>query len=128
MKQSEYGTFIDFLNDYSSAILQVPPDPNVMATAAKLRSLPYKKGRGERKLLTPDAIHLASALTLRDTYKVPLTAFHTFDNGNGGGAAGKSIALLGYHEWCEGLESDPLAQKVISLNISKPEHPAPKLV
>jgi hypothetical protein len=45
----------------------------------------YTKTGGKRILATPDAIHFATALTLTDTYKVPLDGFHTFDAGKGKG-------------------------------------------
>jgi len=127
MTKSSFGTFSEFLRDYSSAVVQVTPDPVVMGLASQIRSVQYQRGNGKRKLATPDAIHLASAVCLRDIYKVPLTAFHTFDNGKGKGPDGKSVPLLDYDLWCEGVEHEPTAQKVLSLSRVRPEHPTPRL-
>lgn len=123
IKGTRNSSFLEFLNEFSAAVVPISPDPNVMALASELRSLTYTKTGGTRKLYTPDAIHLASALTLIDTYGVPLTAFHTFDNGKSRGAEGPGTPLLTFETWCESCADDPLAQKVIALNRSHPVHP-----
>ncbi|WP_404289309.1 type II toxin-antitoxin system VapC family toxin [Microvirga sp. RSM25] len=127
LKNSTYGTFTEFLRDYSSAVIQITPDPVVMGLASQLRDLRYTKGNGKRKLLTPDAIHLASAITLRDNYKVPITALHTFDDGKSKGPDGKGVPMLSIETWCEGIEEDPVAQKVITLRRDHPLHPFPRM-
>lgn len=98
-----------------------------MRTASELRSLVYKKSNGERKLSTPDAIHLASALTLDEVYGVGIEAFHTFDNGKSRDHDGKGVPMLTFETWCTECANDPLAQKVINLNRSKPNHPNKQL-
>ncbi|WP_448954842.1 type II toxin-antitoxin system VapC family toxin [Labrys neptuniae] len=128
LKKSAFGTFPEFLATLKSSVVQVSPDPNIMAVAGQLRSLPYTKGNGQRSLGTPDAIHLATALALIETFKVPLDAFHTFDSGKSKGPDGRNVGLLNYHEWCQGLEADALAQRVVSMKRSKPEHPTPMLL
>lgn len=125
---STYGTFTDFLNEYQGAIIQVSADPNVMQIASEIKSLSYSKtGSKKREIGTADAIHLASALALRDTFGVTLSAFHTFDNGGSKGIDGKSVPLLSYEDWCENCLNDPVAQKVIWLPRKKPDHPNPRL-
>ena len=123
LKTAKYGDFSSFLRDFKGAVVPVTPDPNVMAVAAELRSLEYTKTGGTRKLATPDAIHLASALALVDTYRITLDAFHTFDDGKNS----NDLPLLSYDQWCEKCASDPLAQRVIKMSRCKPLHPTPKL-
>ena len=72
---------------------------------------------------------LATALELKETFSTEIHAFHTFDDGKGQrGPEGKGIPLLSYHEWCEGLEEDPLAKRIIELNRCLPIHPSPQMV
>ncbi|MCJ2063506.1 PIN domain-containing protein [Methylobacterium sp. J-088] len=127
MRNSSFGTFEEFLEDYSAAIIQITPDPNIMSLAGALRSLQYTKDNGKRKLLTPDAIHLASAIYLKDEFKVPLAALHTFDDGKSKGPEGKSIPILSAETWCGAIANDPTAKRLINLIRSKPEHPTPRL-
>lgn len=127
MKASPFGKFSDFLLDFSSAVTQITPDPGIMTLAGDLRSLQYTKDNGKRKLLTPDAIHLASAIYLKEAYKVPLVALHTFDDGKSKGPEGKSIPMLSAEAWCTAIANDPIAKKLINLSRKKPEHPSPKL-
>ncbi|WP_205756132.1 hypothetical protein, partial [Labrenzia sp. 011] len=108
---------------WGSGVVPITPDVNVMRTASELRSLQYTKTGGVRKLSTPDAIHLASALELEETYGVQNDAFHTFDRGKSKDADGKGIPLLGFEDWCEQCSNDPLANKAIALKRCKPSHP-----
>lgn len=127
MKPDRYDSFPAFLRAFASAVIPVTPDPNIMALASELRSLTYTKTGGERKLHTPDAVHLASAISLRETFRVPLKAFHTFDNGKTRGAEGPGTPLLTFETWCEKCADDPLARKVIEMTRSHPIHPNKKL-
>jgi hypothetical protein len=124
---SNYGSFSDFLADYTGIIQQVSADPNVMLLASALRGLTYTKTGGKRDLATPDAVHLASALALQSNYGVTLDAFHTFDDGKGKGPGGKSISLLSFETWCEACADDPIARRVIAMKRSRPDHPNPRL-
>lgn len=121
--KSTHDSFLSFLDDFKSAVIPISPDPNVMALASELRSLTYVKTGGERKLLTPDAIHLASAVTLVDVYGVKLEAFHTFDSGKGRSIEGKGTPLLTFETWCGECKDDPIAQKVIGMDRCHPSHP-----
>lgn len=128
LKNTAHTKFIDFLRDYSSCIVQIGADPIVMGIAADLKSLPYKFGSANRRLMTPDAIHLATVLTLKDAYNVEIDAFHTFDKGKAKGPEGKGIPLLGFEKWCEGIEADPLAKRVIDMKREQPNHPSPTII
>ncbi|WP_156467619.1 MULTISPECIES: PIN domain-containing protein [unclassified Methylobacterium] len=126
LNTSKYQKFEDFLDEYSAAVVQVTPDPVIMSLAGDLRSLQYEKTGGKRKLLTPDAIHIASALVIQDVYKVPIKALHTFDAGNSKGPEGRSLPILLAETWCDAIADDPIAQRLINLPRCKPEHPMPK--
>lgn len=119
--------FDEFRALWGGGIVPVSPDPNTMHLASELRSLIYTKTGGQRRLHTTDAIHLASALTLIDVYGVPLEAFHTFDAGGKRDPEGKGVPLLGYQDWCEQCEDDPLARRIIDMVRTKPLHPNRRL-
>jgi predicted nucleic acid-binding protein len=126
----EIGSFQDFVNDLQGAVVVVDATPNVMHAAGGLRDLPYRKGSSPgRRLATPDAIMLASALHLAEALNVKLDAFHTFDDGKKRGPEGRSVPLLSYQEWCEGFTVDQMkiAQPVVALNRQQPIHPTPGL-
>jgi hypothetical protein len=125
-----YGSFQDFVDDFQGAMIIVDASPNVTQTAGRFRDLPYRKGAStNRRLTTPDAIMLASAIYLTEAMGLGLTAFHTFDDGRRRGPEGRSIPLLSYHEWCEGFSPDQMqvAKPVIDMARRRPIHPSPKL-
>lgn len=125
------GTFGDFIADYEGVVVPHDADPNVMRLCGELRDLPYRKGdSANRRLSTPDAIILSTAVHLRDAYGVAFAAFHTFDGGGKKDLDGnKSIPILGYETWCDGFSGDQMsvASKVITLNRCRPIYPAPKI-
>ena len=124
---SPYGDFNEFLADYAGAVTTIGADPNVMSLAADIKNLTYTKTGGTREVGMADAMHLASALALIEDYGVPLTTFHTFDDGKGKGLEGRAVPLLSFHEWCEGCLDDPVARRIIALRRRRPDHPFPKL-
>lgn len=124
------GSFQDFVDDLQGAIVIIDASPNVTQRAGLLRDLPYRKGASaNRRLATPDAIMLASALYLADAMGIRLNALHTFDNGRRRGPEGRSVPLLSYHEWCEGFtpEQAKVAKPVVDLLRVPPIHPSPRL-
>jgi predicted nucleic acid-binding protein len=78
----EIGSFSDFVDDFRGAIVIIDASPDVMHLAGRLRDLPYRKGTSPgRRLATPDAIMLASAVHLQQAFGVNLNHFHTYDDG-----------------------------------------------
>ena len=96
--------------------------------AAYLRDNNFTKNKGRRKLLTPDAIHLASCLHLEDAYGVTIDEFHTYDSGKGKGLEGKAAPILGFEEWCDECKDNLLIERTIKLKRTKPLHPSPPLL
>ena len=123
---SDYSKFQEFLDDYEGLITPIGADPNILTLAGNLKDLKYKKGDSYKRILTTgDATMLATALELEDVYGAPVDHFHTFDKGNGPRSVegGKGVPLLTFEEWCEGIEDNPLAARVIGLNRCEPIHP-----
>jgi len=116
-------TFNAFLRSFRSAIVPIDPNPNIMITAGHLRGFTYTKNGGNRRLGTPDAIHLATALALQDSFRVPLDALHTFDRGMNG----KAAPIIGLEDWCDGCKDDEVVRKVIALKREPPLHRVPRL-
>jgi predicted nucleic acid-binding protein len=126
----ELGSFADFVDDFRGAIVVVDASAELMQLAGLLRDLPYKKAPSPgRRLATPDAIMLASAVHLKQAFGVNVDHFHTYDDGKRRGPDGKSVPLLSYHDWCEGFTPDQMrvARPVIDLDRRCPIHPHPRL-
>lgn len=129
LKNSDYGDFESFLDNFQKSIFIVNTTHLIYSRAGRLRDVKYKKGDSKNRNLTlGDAIMLASALELEDTYDIKLDAFHTYDDSRSGkGPEGKGIPLLSYHEWLEDVEVDGDIAKVVKLNRCEPIHSAPEL-
>lgn len=129
--KSRSMTVDSFFSMMSASVILMSPDPNIMRLAARLRDLPYKRDKSnKRQLSTPDAIHLATCVHAAEHHGAPIEAFHTFDNGGKRDEdGGKAVPLIDYHRWCEGFEPKhwAYASKVINLKRCKPTHPSPKL-
>jgi hypothetical protein len=109
----------------------IEPNPNIMALAGRLRAHSYPHPlRGsdpnakDRELGLGDAIHLATAIWLKEAAGVSDIVFHSFDNGRGKNWEGKCTPILDFHKYCDGLTSDPDVAKVIALTRTPPRHPA----
>lgn len=131
LKSGAVASFEAFLEDFKGAIIPIDPNPNIMSLAGLLRDLPYKKGGStKRRLGTPDAVMLASAIHLQEAHGVLLTCFHTFDKGKKKDAEGNgSVPLIGYETWCEDFTpvQMALATRVIDMKRIEPIHPEPHL-
>lgn len=123
------GTFQDFLKDFKGTIQVVDAGPYENQTAGLLKDIAYKRnGSNKRVLTTGDAIMLATALELEDTYGVKIDAFHTYDNGRGkGNPEGRGVPLLDYHLWLDGVADHELAARVVKMNRCRPAHGNPDL-
>lgn len=123
----EIGSFLDFVNDFSGAIVVIDATPEIMHVAGSLRDLPYRKATARRRLATPDAIMLASAVNLVQAFGVKLDHFHTYDDGKKRGVDGRSVPILSYQDWCDGFTSDQMryAKNVIDIDRCRPIHPSP---
>lgn len=132
LKNGATASFEEFLEDFKGAIIPIDPNPNIMTLSGLLRDLPYKKGAStKRRLGTPDAVMLASAIHLGDAHGVALTCFHTFDKGGKKDVDGTgSVPIIGYETWCEGFAPVQMAvaQRVIDIKRIAPVHPEPHLL
>lgn len=123
---------VEELSRYIRSIATVvTPDYNVMRQAARLRDIswcrPIKlRGKDEkpRRLTLGDAIHVASALWVKESSKVDDLEFLTFDNKAGTSietdAGTKSLPLLSLEDYTDGLGSDPDAMALVRLHRCKP--------
>lgn len=129
LKKSAHSTFQDFLRDFRGSISVVESGPYVNINAGLLKDIPYKKQNSTKRVLTTgDAIMLATALEIEETYSVSLDAFHTFDNGRGkGNPEGKGIPLLDYHLWLDDVDRPEIVDRVVALNRCKPIHNQPDI-
>ena len=127
MKNAAHGNFQEFLLDFRGSINVVETNPYINANAGLMKDVAYKRsGSTKRVLTTGDAIMLATAIEIEQTYGVNLNAFHTFDNGRGKGhPEGKGVPLLDYHLWLEDVERTELVNRVVNLNRCQPIHPTP---
>lgn len=112
-----HNSFLEFKNSLQSEIDIINPSPNILINAGLLKDYPYEKDKSSKRVLTTgDAIMLATALEVEDTYGIKLEAFHTFDKGRGkGNPEGKGIPLIGFETWVKSNPPD-LVNKVVNLN------------
>ncbi|WP_422374883.1 type II toxin-antitoxin system VapC family toxin [Roseibium sp.] len=124
-----YGNFNDFLEDFESAFHAISPTPDVMAQAGSIRDFKYPNPNGgsDRILGTADAIHLTTAIYVRDVLGIEDLVFHTLDAGKGKNWEGKCVPLLGYEKWTVGVPKNPYVKKICDLPRQKPAHPNPEL-
>ena len=72
---------------------------------------------------------LATCIYQRDVVGVPISEFHTFDNGKKRGLDGdRAVPILSYQDWCGGMDTTQkqLASQIINLKRRAPVHPSPK--
>jgi hypothetical protein len=133
-----FPSFEAFLSDFHGVIVSIDPNPLITSLAARLRDLPYRKGASAgRRLGTPDAIILATAIHLEQAYQIKLDAFHTYDKGKGKGdfddaddRIKKPVPIIGYETWCDGFDvaHQATSSLVTNLNRCPPIHSSPKLL
>lgn len=128
LKNKDFGTIFDLLNDFKSAFYPINPTPDIMSRAGQLRDLSFTKGDAKPRVVgTADAIHLMTCLHLRDELGVSDIVLHTFDEGKGKNWEGKCVPILGFEDWCEGNKDKELVKRVIDLPRVKPSHLSPEL-
>lgn len=109
----------------------VTPDPYVMLRAARLRDFkwtrpPDRRGRDElpRCMTLGDAIHIASALWVKEGWGVSDLEFLTFDNSSDKSIetdpGTKSLPLLSLDEFTHEIGNDPDVLAVLRLPRLKP--------
>ncbi|MEL7405301.1 MAG: hypothetical protein AAGJ89_17885 [Pseudomonadota bacterium] len=110
----------------------IDASPNIMSFAGALKDNKFvcstdhpKADERLRPLSTGDAIQLATAVSLREHWGVIGLEFHTFDEGKRASKedGGKTVPMIGFHNWCEGLDHKEEVSLVREMKRSKPEHP-----
>ena len=123
----------EFFADMGSAFIPHEPNPNIMIFAGRLRhaeptnpqpSGPQGNGRA---LGAADAIHLATAVYLKEAYKLDKLIIHSFDEGRGKTYDGRCVPIVGFERWYPEMKRTPEVQKVCSIPKLKPQHPSPDL-
>lgn len=101
--QREGATPAQIVAELRGVLTVLDPTPDIMSMAGMMkdnRFLLYEKGsKGEevtRELSTGDAIHLATALWMRDIAKMTDVEFHTFDDGRHRGPEGRCVPMLSF--------------------------------
>jgi predicted nucleic acid-binding protein len=125
------GTIHDFFEDLSGTFVPVDPTPNVFVAAGAMRDLdpinPSDPKAPRRSLGTPDSIHLATCLHVRDTLGVPDIVFHTFDDGKGKNWEGRCVPLLSFERWYPAATRSQLIGDVCNLPRLRPAYPQMRL-
>lgn len=129
---------VQVLRSISKSFIMIDTMPDIMSLAGHLRDQKYRPVDGPDRLAFPrplglgDAIHLATAVALREEFGVQNLKFHTFDQGKKPDAESgkKSVPMLGFDSWCRDCGLDEEVQKVIAIPKTKPIHdncPLPKV-
>ncbi|WP_424975286.1 type II toxin-antitoxin system VapC family toxin [Dinoroseobacter sp. S124A] len=128
-------TPLQIVQAVSAAFKYIPPSPDIMSLAGHLRDQEYTYINGPedkastRELSLGDAIHLATGIALQEEFGVQNLTVHSFDEGKtkDGQIGKKTVPMVGFHNWCRNNKNDEEIQRVLSLKITKPEHPSCKL-
>lgn len=130
LRADDDANFDRFLSSFEGAFRIVNPDVTLLSEAGRLRDVtsmnPDHKGKS-RILGTGDAIHLATAIRVRDVFGASDLIFHTFDDGKGRNWEGKCVPMLSYERWYPIGERTELVEKVCNLPRKKPVHPSPDI-
>jgi len=128
LKLKGYGSVADFMEDMAGAFTPIDPNPNILMMAGEMRDVrplhPQADPKAQQRTLgTPDAIHLASCLHVRDVLGVQDIVFHTFDNGKGSVWEGKCVPLLSFQDWYKNGKSHQHIAAVCALPRKEPIYP-----
>lgn len=123
------------INKLCAFAIMIDTSPDIMSLAGLLKDNQYicstdHENAKERKrpLSTGDAIQLATAIDLREHWGVQGLEFHTFDEGKRSSKEeGKTVPMIGFHNWCKGLENNEQVMLVKELKRMKPIHDSCRL-
>jgi hypothetical protein len=119
--RNPFPTIAEFAGYIRAIATLVTPDPNTMLRAARLRDVKWRRpaalrGPDEepRFMSLADAIHIASALWVKEAAEVSDLEFLTFDNcgsSDAGAGGGRRLSLLRLQDYTDDLpiDSDVLA-------------------
>jgi len=134
-KMGGYLSVRQFFQELGNAFEPVEPNPNIMLMAGELRDAQATNPSDQkldpekvRAISTPDAIHLMSAVYVRDVLGVSNVVFHTLDNGKGKNWEGRCVPLLTFENWFPMETRTPRVDEVCRLERKRPVHPVPTLM
>lgn len=125
----KFGDIEDLARYIRSIATIVSPDPNTMLRAARLRDLKWARANRHkdeiRRCMTlGDAMHLVSALWVKEADRVPDLEFLTFDNKSEKSPEAdsdtKTLPLLSLDDYTDGLGNDPDVAAVVRLPRIRP--------
>jgi hypothetical protein len=124
-------TPVQLLASMSKSFQLIDTSPDIMSFAGYLRDRKYRQVDGpddraaSRDLSLGDAIHLATAVVLKEEFGVQGLKLHTFDQGRKreGETGKRTVPIDGFQNWCRDLNEDEEVQKVIEIPRTKPVHP-----
>lgn len=118
------------MNRLCAFITVVDTIPDIMSVAGSLKDNRYvcstddpKAKERARELSTGDAVHLATAIWMREYAGVQDLEFHTFDDGKSRNAVdGKTVPMISFHNWCKGLDGVEHVELAKEIRRKKPDH------
>ena len=124
-----FGSMHDFIRDMEGAFEPIDPTPDVLIDVGVMRDARANNPAKPARLIlgTPDAIHLATCLYVRDSLDVRDIVFHTFDATPGSGWQGKTVPIIGFEDWYGDHMSVRQIADVCALPREPPAHPQPNL-
>jgi len=124
-----FKTLDDFISNIRAAVTIISPDPNTLRMVARLRDVKWQRekpseGEKPRQMTLGDAIHISTAIWLKNSQNVSDLEFMTFDNSSqksievDGGH--KSLPLLDAHEYAFGNSGNDDVKAVCLMPRLKP--------
>lgn len=123
---------VDALAKYVRSIADIiTPNPNVWARIARLRDIKWERppntrqaGEKYRRMSFADAMHIASALFVKEALGISDLEFLTFDEGKGDNAedmASKPLSLLSLEEFTHGISGSGDVVAAVGLHRCRPQ-------
>jgi hypothetical protein len=134
-KGSRYGEISKFFSDFRRVFHPIEPNPQILMWSGRLRdadpvnpSDPKIADDLKRKVGAGDAIHMATAVYLRDVAGYSDIVMHTFDKGKKKSTAeGNCVPIIGFENWFPRDKRSQEVQAVCDLKREEPRHPSPDL-
>lgn len=125
LKSTRFSSISELVSFIRRLTNPVSATPNIMMRTARLRDIQWRRPGAKpeeknRVMSLGDALHMASALFVKEAQGITDLQFLTFDNGKTNSTGEKSLSLLELEKYTEGLSSNDDVMACIRLARAQP--------